>query len=80
LKREVQSYRFDNLEITLDRQGADRFQKISFPIRYGRFCEIKTSNFLMGDRLSEAHYHSLIELGRNGLNRYNGMRARIVSI
>jgi hypothetical protein len=29
-----------------------------------------TANFLMGDRLSEAHYHSLIELVRNWLNRY----------
>jgi hypothetical protein len=29
----VQSYKFNNLEITTNRQGADRFQKMSFPIR-----------------------------------------------
>jgi radical SAM superfamily enzyme YgiQ (UPF0313 family) len=46
LKREVQSYKFSNLEITVDRQGADRFQKMSFPIRYGRYCEVKTPDYL----------------------------------
>ena len=41
----MQSYTFDNLEITVGRQGADRFQKVSFPIRYGRFCEVKTPQY-----------------------------------
>ena len=42
----MESYTFDNLEITVGRQGADRFQKMSFPIRYGRFCEVKTPQYL----------------------------------
>jgi hypothetical protein len=46
LKREAQAYTFGNLEISVDRQGADRFQKMSFPIRYGRFCQVKTPAFL----------------------------------
>jgi hypothetical protein len=36
----------DNLEVTVDRQGADRFTKASYPVRYGRFCEIKTADYL----------------------------------
>ena len=28
------------------RHWADRFQKMSFPIRYGRFCQVKTPAFL----------------------------------
>jgi hypothetical protein len=35
-----------NLEVTVDRQGADRFTKASYPVRYGRFCEIKTEDYL----------------------------------
>jgi hypothetical protein len=42
----VDSFRMDNLEVTVDRQGADRFTKASYPVRYGRFCEIKTADYL----------------------------------
>lgn len=42
----MEHYRLKELEITLDRQGADRFTKASYPIRYGRFCEIKTRKHL----------------------------------
>ena len=35
---------YDNLEITEVRRGADRFAKVSYPIRYGRFTEIKTAD------------------------------------
>jgi hypothetical protein len=42
----MQSYKLKNLEITVDRQGADRFAKVSYPIRYGRFSEIKTPEYL----------------------------------
>jgi hypothetical protein len=38
----MESYQLENIEITVDRQGAERFAKVSYPIRYGRFCEIKT--------------------------------------
>lgn len=43
---QVNAYRLDNLQITLDKQGADRYTKVSFPIRYGRYCEIKSPEHL----------------------------------
>ncbi len=59
----MESYTFNDLEITLDRQGADRFQKMSFPIRYGRYCEIKTPAYLFEFNLNaEIKYIR----GRNG--------------
>ncbi len=30
----------------MGRQGADRYTKASYPVRYGRFCEIKTPQYL----------------------------------
>ena len=42
----METYTLNNLEITVDRQGADRFAKVSYPIRYGRFAEIKTPDHL----------------------------------
>jgi hypothetical protein len=42
----MKHYRLDNLDITLDREGAKRFTKASYPIRYGRFCEIETRKYL----------------------------------
>ena len=39
-------YRLNNLDITLEREGAKRFTKTSYPIRYGRFCEIETQKYL----------------------------------
>ena len=59
----MQSYKFNNLEITVDRQGADRFQKMSFPIRYGKYYEIKTPVYLF-----EFNLNAEIKFirGRNG--------------
>ena len=42
----MEHYQLNDLEITLDRQGANRFTKASYPIRYGRYCEIKTKDYL----------------------------------
>jgi hypothetical protein len=42
----VDTYRLNNIEITLNKQGADRYTKASYPVRYGRFCEIKTPQYL----------------------------------
>jgi len=42
----MENYRLNNLNITLDREGASRFTKTSYPIRYGRFCEIETQEYL----------------------------------
>jgi hypothetical protein len=35
-----------NFEVTVDKEGADRHAKVTYPIRYGRFCEIRTAEFL----------------------------------
>ena len=42
----METYHSKNLEITIDKEGVNRFTKVSYPIRYGRFCEIKTADFL----------------------------------
>jgi hypothetical protein len=43
---EVETYKLNSLEITVDRPGADRFAKVSYPIRYGRFAEIQTPDYI----------------------------------
>ena len=42
----VQFYKLKNLEIAVDKQRADRHAKVTYPIRYGRFCEIRTPEYL----------------------------------
>ena len=42
----MESYRLDDLEITVHKPGADRYTKVSYPIRYGKFSEIKTPEYL----------------------------------
>ncbi len=42
----------NNIEITFDKKGANRYTKTSYPVRYGRFCEIKTAEYLFGYNLS----------------------------
>ena len=36
----------NNLRITVDKAGADSYAKVSYPLRYGRFSEIETSDHL----------------------------------
>ncbi len=42
----METYQFNNLSITLDKQGSREFSKVSYPIRYGRFSEIKTPDYV----------------------------------
>ncbi|MGD8992639.1 MAG: radical SAM protein [Desulfobacterales bacterium] len=42
----MECYRLDNFAITIDKHGADRFTKASYPVRYGRYGEIKTADYL----------------------------------
>ena len=42
----MDAFQLNNIEITLDKKGADRYTKTSYPVRYGRFCEIKTTEYL----------------------------------
>jgi hypothetical protein len=48
----VDSYRLNDLKITIDKQGANRYTKASYPVRYGRFGEIKTPQYLFQYNLS----------------------------
>ena len=43
---ELGTYRLKNLQITVDKQGAGRYTKASYPVRYGRFCEIRSPEHL----------------------------------
>jgi len=38
----MKSYQLNDLIVTLDKEGSREFSKVSFPIRYGCFSEIKT--------------------------------------
>ena len=42
----MDSYQLNDLKITLNKQGANRFTKTSYPVRYGRFAELETSEYL----------------------------------
>ncbi len=41
----MEHHRLNDLKITLEREGAKRFTKTSYPIRYGRYSEIETRNY-----------------------------------
>lgn len=38
----MEKFQTDRLRITLNRKGAGEYQKVSYPVRYGRFHEIET--------------------------------------
>ncbi len=42
----METYQHDNFSITIKRRGANRFTKVSYPIRYGRFSEINTRDYI----------------------------------
>jgi len=42
----MESHPFDHLIIALDKEGSREFSKVSFPIRHGRFSEIKTPEYI----------------------------------
>jgi len=42
----MEAYRFENLSIFLDKEGSREFSKVSYPVRYGRFGEIATPDYI----------------------------------
>ncbi|MDY6862236.1 MAG: radical SAM protein [Thermodesulfobacteriota bacterium] len=42
----MESYQFDDISIVLNKKGSGEFSKVSYPIRYGRFAEIKTPDYV----------------------------------
>jgi len=53
----MDSFSMDGLRITPEVNGASEYRKVSYPVRYGRYCEVET-----------AHY--LYQFDRNGDIRY----------
>ncbi|MCD6586659.1 MAG: hypothetical protein J7K96_12945 [Desulfobacteraceae bacterium] len=41
----MKTYSIDDLSITCEKQGADKYIKISYPFRYGKYAEIKSDNY-----------------------------------
>ena len=42
----MESFQLGDLHITLDKKGANAFSKVSYPLRYGRFAEIRTPEYI----------------------------------
>jgi len=42
----MEFYQFDNLSIILNKEGSQEFSRVSYPIRYGRFAEVKTPDYI----------------------------------
>ena len=42
----MKSYQVDDLSILLEKEGSCEFQKVSYPIRYGRFNEVRTPDYV----------------------------------
>ena len=42
----MDAFQLNNIEITLNKKGSSRYTKTSYPVRYGRFCQIKTTEYL----------------------------------
>jgi hypothetical protein len=70
----------NNLAISVEKQAGRHIAKASFPLRYGKYSEISTSdknievtgNFLIGEILPPEHYHALAELFGGRANPANG--------
>ena len=41
----MESYRLQDFDITLNKRGAVRYTKASYPVRYGKFCEIRSADY-----------------------------------
>ena len=42
----MESFQIDNLIITPDKKGAREYSKVSYPLRYGSFAEIRTPDYI----------------------------------
>ena len=43
----MESYRSNNISIVLEKRGSSEFSKVSYPIRYGHFTEIKVPDYIL---------------------------------
>ena len=64
----MESCQLDDFTITPDKEGAREFSKVSYPIRYGHFSEIKTPDSILqfkGSHLSlSAQRHERYKRGK----------------
>jgi hypothetical protein len=42
----VESFKLDNLTITIEKEGGCRYNKVSYPARYGRYAEVRHPDYL----------------------------------
>ena len=42
----VKTFEIGNLHISIDKKGAQAYSKVSYPLRYGRFADIKTPEYV----------------------------------
>lgn len=43
---DMHTYHFDNLSVHIGKRGLDRYEKLSYPIRYGTYTEIQSGPFI----------------------------------
>jgi hypothetical protein len=41
----MESYQIENIQVTPAKKGFQEFSKVSYPVRYGLFSEIQTSDY-----------------------------------
>jgi hypothetical protein len=42
----MEIYRFENLQVTLNKQGATQYTQVTYPVRHGCYSEIETEDFI----------------------------------
>ena len=42
----METFQLNNLTITINKEGSDRYSKVSYPARYGRYAEIRHPDYL----------------------------------
>ena len=71
----METFQLDNVTLTINKEGGDRYSKVSYPARYGRYAEIRHSSLpieiliesqFRGDifTLISTAYNSSISLGQ----------------
>jgi len=43
----METFQLDTFTITLDKEGSREYAKVSYPIRYGRFSEIRSPEYVL---------------------------------
>lgn len=72
----MESFVLNGLEITLNKKGSQEFSKVSYPVRYGIYSEIKTNEYLYQFNLNgEIKY--IMGLGDNRPNNLEWLKRTI---